>query len=403
MTKSLEFIFSNYGCINISNDFSEICKLYPIYKKINKEVDLEKLSTTIFNNKGSKFKKILLKYLDYNNVQKIQLLPYLDLSKKFIKMGYNPDILYNYLSAAIEKIDSLDFNLIVGTTSLNNIKKIHKIYPAKKENNYKKNDRILILFFENKQESHLSLNELISHIIKDIDIISELSKQELIDKKIVPKKPKSLLELHQYLGKRIEENFISNKETIKLSPREDLLNLDNKKIKIENDEYIISVAKTNHDLIKFGSKYMFDNCVGRFDCYVERAKAGSSTVVGIFKGKKPLYCIETTKYSFKEAKGVSNSYIGARIFSQLEALLTIPPVVPEDFVPMRHTFLSGYKYSEEKKSLFLMYKKGGIYEYSNISMDIYERFVDSDYVEKNKIFHNEIKNVRKHPFERLKS
>ena len=72
------------------------------------------------------------------------------------------------------------------------------------------------------------------------------------------------------------------------------------------------------------------------------------------------------------------------------------PEVPADFIPIKHHFIHGYKYDPTKRSMYLMFAKGGIYEYFNVENNIYEDFAKTETKGR---YLNSI--IKKYSFERL--
>lgn len=233
-------------------------------------------------------------------------------------------------------------------------------------------DRICVLSF-NYGEHYFSDEEM-----KDILDMMDTAKESGFDpKKIMMKQPKSLEDVHDYLEERIEEEeLIANSDNFDLNQREDFLKLDNKEIQVLDQTLVVKVPRTRHDLAIFSRKSVFDNCIGKSSGYAESVRDGRSSVVGVFdKNNKPLYCIQTSKYSFLQAKGVSNSEIPKQVLRALESVITVKPELPKDFIGVDHSFIFGYSYNPKTESLFVMFRKNEhIYEYTGVSMDTYEDF-----------------------------
>lgn len=204
-----------------------------------------------------------------------------------------------------------------------------------------------------------------------LDFLDDCEYKLKIVKKIKVKNVKNFNDLHQEFLKLKEIEGISN---YPLNPREDFLLLDNKIINVNDMDMVVKIPKERKDLIIFGQ--LFRNCVGRIENYAQRMSLGQSTILGIFDiNNKPLYCIETGRYSFKQAKAISNINIDKDIRNELENLITIKPSIPSDFIKINHFFIFGYKYDSEKQSLYIMFKKNFyIYEYFNVGIDVYEKF-----------------------------
>lgn len=99
----------------------------------------------------------------------------------------------------------------------------------------------------------------------------------------LPKKPKSLKDLHdsaqRFMSKLGQTDF-------SLNQREDVLLYDNKKI--SGTDYIIRVPKTHYDLIDLGEALRF--CIGN-GSYSNDVRDGKCSIVGIFDKKGPVYPI----------------------------------------------------------------------------------------------------------------
>jgi hypothetical protein len=216
----------------------------------------------------------------------------------------------------------------------------------------------------------------------------------------LPRQPKNVEEIHDFLFERYEEEkLISSKDNFELNQREDFLKMDNKEIDVLGETLIVRVPKTRHELAIFSRKSVFDNCVGKGDSYAVGCKEGRWSILGLFdKKNNPKYCIQTSKYSFLQAKGVSNQSIPKDIFFALESLITIKPELPSDFIEVQHSFIFGYSYNPKTNSMFVMFRKNeNIYEYTGVPMDVYETFAK----EKNKgvILNSQIK---KYPFQKVR-
>lgn len=239
-------------------------------------------------------------------------------------------------------------------------------------------------------------------VIEDIvDSWKSALGMEMDISKLIVKQPKTFHEIHDFLIERMnEEEIIANKENFDLNQREDFLKLDNTKIQVLDQTMVVKVPKTRHDLAVFSRKSMFDNCVGTGDGYAEQVKAGRCSIVGVFDEKnKPLYCIQTSKYSFLQATGVSNARIPKEVFAALEQAITVKPELPADFIPVNHSFIFGYSYNPKNECLYLMFRKTEyIYEYTGVESDVYEEFAKTSY--KGQMLNSVIK---KYPCHRLNS
>ena len=365
----------------------EIFSIYPVYKNLYKK----EASNLIFKSDQKKFKKLIFQFQNMSMEELYFTLPILDISNKLIRANFSPDIIFNEINFYL--LNNFRTKTLIGTTTIKNIKIIAKFLNATNKKGYIQCDRLLKLFYSPSLDHFQNNNiiNLIDDLIQDINEVNEYTKKQIKDNRLVPRKPKSFHDMHQYINQRLVEMSRLKSPIINLKPREDLLKLHQKEIEVKNKKLRVYIAKTNHDLIKFSMKSVFDNCVGRFNSYTERGINGTSSFVGIFEKDKPLYCIETSLYNFKEAKGVSNQLIPKDIRNELENLLTLVPEVPEDFISIKHSFISGYKYNPETEILYLMFNKGSIYEYLNVSNEIYENFSKADYSERTKIFQKYIR------------
>lgn len=299
-----------------------------------------------------------------------------------IKNGLNKDVVYNYLTQL--KTETLNVNRILDK----------KTFLLLKERYTEQKVCELVLLADLDKyitkEIHkglLELSEMIMAILVQEDLTPDemkLKVKEYIKKSLI-KQPKTLLELHDAVFKYVA--YEKNKQSIKdysLNQREDFLKMSGQEIKVAGESFIIDVPKTRLDLASYSRHDVFNNCIGKSETYAKQCAEGRASIIGIFdKNKKPKYCILTGKYSFKQARGVSNGEIPKEIYQALEDQLTLTPTIPNDFIPVEHSFIFGYKYNPEKKSLYLMFKpkgnnEGNIYEYLNVENEVYEEFSKID-------------------------
>lgn len=291
----------------------------------------------------------------------------INFSTELIKFGHNKEKVFNNLQ---EEVNSKEV-VLYPKYSKEFIKLISN-YPT---------DRVFSLIRENGTDTDL---------IKDI-----VEYYKIVDDKELPKKPKKLMEIHDFLQMKFEMSEI---EDYSLNTREDFLKLDKKEFNILGKRHKIIVPKTRKDLCTFST--LFNNCVGRLEDYAERCVLGRSHIVGVFdEFNKPLYCIETEAYSFKEAKGVSNTVIPKNIYRSLQDIITRRPEIPADFIPIKNHFIGGYKYDPENKKLYVVFSKSFMaYEYLNVEEATYQKFMYEEY--KGRFLNSHLKN---YPCNRLGS
>lgn len=298
----------------------------------------------------------------------------------------NKDVLYNHMSKYLAERHDIRFGNLLPIFKKNQIKFLMDLYNV---------DRVLSLVF-NIDNSGYSFDNF-KDIIKESKAL-DYTLDEL--KKVLPKKPKSLSEIHDYFFNDHKIRAILREPDYDLNPREDLFKLNNSIIEVENQKLKVIIPKTRHELALFSKKHFFDNCVGSSFTYANNVLNQNSVIFGIFSEpeRKPLYCIEAKKYSFKQARGVSNSDIPDNVVNQLQGLLTLKPELPSEFIEVSNSFIFGYKYNPDELKFYVMFRKNEtIYEYNGVPFDVYEKFQ----TEKSK---GSVLNsyVKKYPFEKLK-
>lgn len=351
-------IFTTLGVDESLTLLKEIPNLqedYPIWFK--KELsflknNLEQATFEIFSCKHKKYKKILAQILNQELVGFTRSIIHLNNTQVLSEMDFNLDLIFNYLSLAVDS--SINPQLL----KKNQIQILAKNLPQK---------RVIELVL--RASDHEFLPDIIL-------AIKSAKRHSIPTADLFPKKPKNFKSIHDFMIERINEAKKFKVANYPLNPREDFLALDKKQIEIDGKQLTVVVPKTRHELVLFGSKKFFDNCVGTFEAYANNMKEGKSTILGIFEGEKPMYCIHTEKYSFKEAKGVSNSQIPKDIYKKLTEFLTQVPQLPTDFLSIgwQHHFIRGYKYNPENNTFYLMFAQGAIYEYENFDNQTYEDF-----------------------------
>tara|TARA_Y100000310_G_scaffold2331_3_gene3007 strand:- start:4126 stop:5253 length:1128 start_codon:yes stop_codon:yes gene_type:complete len=184
------------------------------------------------------------------------------------------------------------------------------------------------------------------------------------------KKIKKLVELHniaQRTASRLAEGDYS------LEQRDDILALNNVEF---GEDMVIKVPETHFDLVRLGDSLEF--CIGN-GSYSRSVKERKSSIIAVFQKGAPLYGIQFTRYTIKEAHGFANkrqykpSY---ETLAQLEKLILKEPTRPDDFLPITDSsFIKGYKY--DNTNLYLQLKTS-IYVYFNVPNHVYEELLDSD-------------------------
>lgn len=325
---------------------------------IDEEINEDFYKQVFKTNKGSSYRSYVSDINKTNPTNRIIMFSVLNLAQSLIECGINRDLIINKLK------DKKDWTLIK-SPSLTHIKLLKALYD---------DARVINLLIS--KEDHCSVLKEIKRLQKDL--ATWFSPDEIKEYRVYPKKPKTLKEIHDRLVSKINEKqqFKSVKD-FDLNPREDLLKLDGKGIIVNGNDWVVRVAKTKLDLVRFSQSSVFSNCVGTSSTYGVRAKEGKCTIFGIFtQDNKPLYCIETGEYSFNQAMGVGNTSVPIDIYTALEEMLTIQPVLPEDFIEVKHSFIFGYKYDPTNKELYISFRKGSVYKYLEVPNDVYEFFAE---------------------------
>ena len=263
------------------------------------------------------------------------------------KCKVNKDLIFQKLDGY--KLGSLNKGLIITQKF---IFQLLKSYPEK---------RVVDLIFEDSdyiKDSMEMFNQLDKHCERDDKNYYEF----------LPKKPKSMKEIHDKCNKILIKIGIAD---FSLEQREDVLKLDKKEIL--GGQAVIRVPRTHHDLVDLGEDLNF--CIGN-GSYSYQVRQGNCSIVAIYSGNKPLYGIQFTRYSIKQAYGFGNSVIPKNILFEIEDNIISKPEIPEDFIRMSHSFIYGYKYDNE--NMYFMLSNGGIYMYENVSNETYEEFMDAD-------------------------
>lgn len=381
----IEQWYGNFDLLKISENSQEFSQKQEdfVLKVITKIHKKNALSFFKVKNKKNSIEQVLSKLptdkkyrkLFFESFQNIYLLtkmaPYWNNGVNLISLGVNKDLIYNELVKGLEYGKSEKFGLDSDKTTIRrlNIKSFSKSSIKFLLSNYS-HERVISLVFNLSTDR---LDSIIEDVIVEIKQ-SRISKKVL--EKMLPKKPKSLMELHDSFFEQLALVKIDKEPDFPLNPREDFLKMDGKEIEIDNEKLKVHVPKTRKELGMYSARHMFDNCVGTSDHYAQGVKNGEWTIIGVFDQlNKPRYCLQVKKYSFLQAKGVKNSEINKNVLVKLESLLTVKPELPNQFIPVDHSFIFGYCYNPEKESLFIMFRKNeSIYEYFNVSQDIYETF-----------------------------
>lgn len=221
---------------------------------------------------------------------------------------------------------------------------------------YYNEQRVFKLLFSENLNHHAFLNDIRQMLIT-------VEKSGYKNYKL-PKKPKSLKEIHDTLTRICKKLEIPDYD---LNQKEDILKLDNEKI---DENLIIRVPKTHHDLVDLGE--MLNFCIGN-GYYSNEVLSQRCSIVGIFDKAKPLYGIQFTRYTISQAYGFGNQRIPKHILEKISDKLISAPELPDDFITVKHSFIQGYKYND--KDLYVMFNNGGIYLYEDVPHHVYDDFI----------------------------
>lgn len=306
-------------------------------------VNTEKLAEAVFGFVSKQSIKIVVEKIVIESTYiREDLLTLIQVMSSSLSL--NKDLIFGATSKFDSKGIHIDYNQIKPL----NIKKLLKYYPEK---------RVISLCFENPKEWEF-LNDIRSMLI-------QVEKSD-IDCKL-PKKPKSLKEIHDKLSVFCARLGI---EDYSLNQREDILKLDNQSI---DNDMIIRVPKTHLDLVILGEKLNF--CIGN-GYYSRQVSEGRDSIVAIFDKNKPLYGVQFSRYAIKQAYGFGNKRIPKSILLSLQESLISKPVLPDDFISVEHSFMNGYKYDDV--NLYVMFKSGGIYMYEDVDQSTYDDFISAE-------------------------
>lgn len=337
----------------VLNDNSETKKILDIieeknfdYKSVNIVLnaihekygfETNKICEQIFSKPTKKLRKLTNQIFSSENpdISVLNLIKILSINIKV-----NNDIIVKYYSPSVYRSKGIN------RLTIDFVKKIKKLYG---------DDRTTKLLLN---DNFSSLGDII-YMINDIE-----SKREL---DFLPKKPKSLKEIHDSLSRMYLKLEIPD---YNLEQREDILILDNKKI---DDNMIIRVPKTHYDLIDLGEDLSF--CIGNGD-YSREVKEGRCSIVSIYKDNKPLYGIQFTRYAINQAYGFDNEEIPNSILLKLQDALISEPKVPKDFIAIEDSnWINGFKYNN--KDLYIM-MNNQIYVYFDVEESVYEELIYSE-------------------------
>lgn len=354
--------------------------------------DLNDIYSSIIPNQ-KKFKKLFAEQV--TNLDNSFIYEFI-LANDLIKAGFNADHVYNYLvkiiyqyktsstkgnDFAFSHMDRKNCDLFINKDFLHIIKHtLHETKAIKLAFNYFSDfynytDCFNLILTVNREIPHFDWTDFFKN-----------NYDEAFDR------------LHNNLSLELEYKQIeTGVANYSLKQREDFIKMQDMTIEVNGETLKIDVPRFRLDLVEYSKK--FSNCIGRVESYAQNCVDQKNSVIGLFSPTgKPRYCIYTEKYSFKEAKGVDNEVIPKEVFLELQKLLTLKPSLPTDFIGMEDHFIQGYKYNPEKRSLFLLFilNPDVIYEYLDVSNDIYEEF---NKAESKGAYLNKV--LKKHEYEKI--
>lgn len=376
---------NQYPLLDLSNGFPVVSVKKNKQSQLLKDISLSENLSTVLNKKSKNpietyfikyftnkpFRKLFFSHIStlYSMLENIEIFYLMTL---LLKNKFNPDVVFNHCSSALLKKDTdpdrkMKYQGCISVKDDSLIKFLSKYY---------NHERVLKLIFNSYEHNGRNDNRLINDVIESSRGISFEK-----FKKMIPDKPKSFREIHDYFFDAHAVGLILERPDYNLESREDILKINNSVIQLkDNSQLKVVIPTTRHQLAKFSLYNCFSNCVGSSDMYAERMVNKQSTIIGLFSlpSMKPTYCIEATKYNFKEAKGVHNSEISREIYFELQKIICKIPDHFEEFIPVEdHKFIQGYKYRPDIESLYIMFNKGSIYEYKNVPFETYEEFQNS--------------------------
>lgn len=344
-----------------------------------------------------KYRKLIYSFADQNYL--IFHLNQIFNAALLIKEGVNEDVVFN----ALTKVEKESKEIIAKDADREGLA---YVFCSEGCASYRF-VRILKSKYTDQRVSEFILNFNYSNF-EEKEIIrayTALSKKHEVDvKAVLPKQAADIAEIHDALFNQLE--YEETKKKIKdysLNQREDFTKMNGKEILVNGEVHYVHIPQTRLELLAYSKYSLFDNCIGKDDHYARGCVEGKWSIVGVFDSKrKPKYCIQTAKYSFLQASGVSNCVIPKEVFKELSNQLTLTPEVPADFIPVGHSFIFGYKYNPEKKSLFIMFTPKAadnnpkIYEYEGVDNETYESFAKES---KKGVALNTV--VKKYPYQRV--
>lgn len=348
-----------------------------------KKMKIDKIEE-IFNHfpPEKKFRRIVYELINQNYL--VYYLNDLLNASLLIKMGLNKDVVFS----SVDNLINTDLTEIVS----NKVERKDLPYSFLESLDDSKNTSLVskqfILLLKEKYTDQRICEFILSvgysnftekEILRASKALSTKFKLNVSD--LLPKKPNAIDDIHDALFNHLEyEESKHGLVDYPLNQREDFLKMDGKEIIINGESHFVHIPKTRLELLAYSKYNLFDNCVGKDDFYAKGCVDGRWAIIGVFdSNRKPKYCIQSEKYSFLQAKTASNGKIPNEVFDQLTEQLTLMPQVPTDFIPLKKSFMFGYKYNPETKSLFIMFTPKGndkpkIYEYLEIENDTYESF-----------------------------
>lgn len=344
-----------------------------------------------------KYRRLLFNLINENFL--IYYLGQLLNASLLIKEGVNKDVVFNTVQTSIEQdLKEIKSNAVERTS-------LEYLYFSEARVS-RPFIGLLKMKYPDQRICELIINCYYSNFEeKEILRATKTLKKYNIDLKVVlPKQPENMDEIHDALFNHVEYEETKNQiKDYSLEQREDFLKMDGMKILVNGEDHFVHIPKTRLELLTYSKYNLFDNCIGKDEYYAKGCVDKKWSIIGVFDSKKkPKYCIQTAKYSFLQATGVSNNPIPKEIFTQLANQLTVLPEVPSDFIPIRHSFLFGYKYNPEKKSIFVMFTpkphemNPKIYEYEGVTEEVYENFAKEP---KKGVLLNSV--LKKYPFHRV--
>lgn len=209
-------------------------------------------------------------------------------------------------------------------------------------------------------------------LLTDTTTMIEAIKRHGKDLDFLPKKPKTLKDLHdsaqRFISKLGQTNF-------NLNQREDVLLCDGKNI--SGTDYTIRVPKTHYDLIDLGEALRF--CIGN-GAYSHEVRNGKCSIVGIFDKKGPVYGIQFSRYRILEAQGFGNLSTNRpdpNVLMKIRDIFTEAPKMPSDFLPITDSsWIHGYKYDNE--DLYLLLGNNIVYQYFDVDEHVYEELLNHE-------------------------